>query len=204
MASPIVGSAFGPLGGDSTEVDIELRPGARVAVGSAGAQIAQPGAHSAVSRANVTLRVGAEARLTWCPEPLIVTAGAEHVATLTVEAAVGSRVLVGETIALSGGRVRSSWRIGYDDVPLYAADLDVGPGAAPGWDGPAGTGGARIVVTAVLAGGQLTPGPFHGGEVFGLAGPGVSLLWLGEDAVQARRCLRAFVSAAEESLAHHG
>lgn len=207
----VVASAFGPLGGDRTTLDVTLEPGTTLSVGSAGAQVAQPGVLDPVSRARVRLRIGAGAHLQWRPRPLVVTPGAEHRLDLDVVAAAGARVLLAETAVLAGGRYRSSWRVRYAGTPLLAADLDVGPGAPDGWDGPAGTGGARILLTALLAGAERAPegaellagaggslpagaGPLLGGEVMPLAGPGVLLSWLGDDAVTAASCLDAFVA----------
>ena len=50
-----------------------------------------------------------------------------------------------------------------------------------GWDGPAGLGGARVVVTALVVGDELPDeGPLPGGgEVMALAGPAVLISWLG-------------------------
>ncbi len=189
----VVGSAFGPLGGDTTSLELVLEPGTTLRVGSAGAQLAQPGATDPVSRASVRFRVAAGAHLHWRPEPLVVTAGAEHRIELEATVTAGARLLLAETAVLDGGRYRSSWRVSCDEIPLLAADLDVGPGAPDGWDGPAGTDGARILLTALLVGDDLVPaGPLAGGEVFQLAGPGVLLQWLGHDAIEARRCLDAF------------
>ncbi|MCW2598818.1 MAG: urease accessory protein ureD [Frankiales bacterium] len=200
----VVASAFGPLGGDTTALELVLEAGARLQVGSAGAQVAQPGVADPVSRASVRLQVGEGADLEWRPKPLVVTAGAEHRLELQVTAAAGSRLLLAETAVLSGGRYRSHWRVDYGQLPLLAADLDIGPGAPDGWDGPAGTDGARILLTALLAGEQLLrAGPLAGGEVLSLAGPGVLLQWLGDDAVEAQRCLDAFVAAASGVPAAH-
>lgn len=191
----VVASAFGPLGGDHTSLDLTLEPGAQLSVGTAGAQVAQPGALDPVSRARVRLDVATGAQLRWRPRPLVVTAGAEHRLDLDVVAAAGARVLLAETAVLAGGRFRSSWRVSYGGLPLLAADLDVGPGAPDGWDGAAGTGGAQIVLTALFAGGPLQGGgPLLGGEVMPLAGPGLLLSWLGDDAVAAGACLDAFVA----------
>ncbi|MBC7550022.1 MAG: urease accessory protein UreD [Cellulomonas sp.] len=192
----VVASAFGPLGGDLTSVDIELEDGARLDVGSAGAQVAQPGPADPVSRADVHLTVGVGAHLRWRPRPLVVTVGAEHRLTMRVTAAAGARALVAETVVLDGGRYRSSWQVTHDGVALLHADLDAGLGAAYGWDGPAGTGGARVLVTALLVGEDGPPsGPLLGGEVMPLAGPGVLLQWLGDDAVDGQGALAAFVEA---------
>ena len=72
----VVASAFGPLGGDRTRLEVVLEPAARLRVGSAGAQVAQPGAGDAVSHATVDLEVAAGAHLTCAPQPLVVTAAA--------------------------------------------------------------------------------------------------------------------------------
>lgn len=192
----VVASAFGPLGGDRTRLSIELQPGSRLDVSSAGAAVAQPGPRDPVSCADVHLTVGAGAHLRWQPRPLVVTADAEHRLTMQATAADGARALIAETVVLAGGRYRSSWRVTYAGAPLLHADLDVGPGAAYGWDGPAGTGGARVLVTALLIGeGGPPSGPLLGGEVMTLAGPGVLLQWLGDDAVQGQHALAAFTDA---------
>ena len=194
----VVASAFSPLGGDHTTLDVELEAGAQLAVGSAGAQVAQPGPTDAVSHATVRLTVAAGARLQWTPRPLVVTDGAEHRLTMLVTAEAGARVLVAETALLAGGRYRSTWRVRVGADPLLSTDLDVGPGAAWGWDGPAGTGGARVLVTALLVGeGGPPAGPLLGGEVMPLAGVGVLLQWLGADAVEGQCALAAFVSACQ-------
>lgn len=191
----LVGSAFGPLGGDRTSLRLSVEPGACLRVGSSAAQVAQPGPADPLSRASVRLDVGEGGSLVWAPEPLVVTAGAEYALDLQVTAGSGSRLLLAETAVLRGGRYRSTWRVTYDGIPLLAADLDLGAGAPVGWDGPAGTGGATILVTALLAGAVVPAGSFVGGEVLDLAGPGVLLQWLGDDAVAGRRCLEAFLRA---------
>ena len=195
----VVASAFGPLGGDRTRLEVAVEQGARLRVGSAAAQVAQPGATDAVSCAEVHLEVGAEAVLLWQPQPLVVCAGAEHRLDLRLRTVASATVVLAETAVLgrtaeAPGRYVARWRVTCDDEPLLAADLDVGPGAPCGWDGPAVTGGARVLVTA-LATGPVLPadGPLGGGEVLRLAGPGVLFSWLGHDTVDAARALRAFL-----------
>jgi urease accessory protein len=196
----VVASAFGPLGGDRTRLEVVVEPGARLRVGSAGAQVAQPGATDAVSRAEVHLEVGERAVLHWQPQPLVVSTGAEHRLDLQLRTTASATVVLAETVVLgrtaeAPGRARARWRVSCDDEPLLAADLDVGAGAPRGWDGPAVTGGARVLVTALVTGPVLpADGPLPGGgEVLRLAGPGVLLSWLGHDTVAAARALRAFL-----------
>jgi urease accessory protein len=193
----VVASAFGPLGGDRTELSVVLGDRVGLRIGSAGAQVAQPGAHDPVSTAQVRLRAGADARLTWHPEPVVVTAGAEHRQSLQVQLEAGARAVLVETVVLGTGvgppgRFRSRWRVSYDGVPLLATDLDVGVGAAAGWDGPAVVDGARVLVSVLVAGPDL-PAPdltVPGGELLCLAGPGALLTWLGHDTVAARNAVR--------------
>jgi urease accessory protein len=199
----VVASAFGPLGGDRTQLHVTVGPDARLAVGSAAAQVAQPGVRDAVSHAAVRLRVGAGADLRWQLEPLVVTAGAEHRSTVDVDADPSATVVVAETAVLGRtagrpGRYRSSWRVRCGGRPLLSCDLDVGQGAPDGWDGPAVVGGARVLVTALVTGPALPPegAQVDGGEALRLAGPGVLLTWLGHDPVAGARALASFLGTA--------
>jgi urease accessory protein len=196
----IVASAFGPLGGDRTDVQVVLGDGVILRIGSAGAQLAQPGATDPVSRAQVRLRVGAGAEVTWRPEPVVVLEGAEYRQVLDVQLGPGSHAVLVETAVLGlgggpAGRFRSRWRVSYDGVPLLAADLDVGEGAAPGWDGPAVLDGARVLVTALVAGPDLPDEDLRiaGGELLSLAGPGRLLTWQGHDTVAAGHAVHALL-----------
>lgn len=206
----VLASAFTPLGGDDTRLEVAVERGARLRVGSAAAQVAQPGVHSAVSHASVALQVEGDASLHWQPQPLVVVAGAEHRFDLTADiAGTGTAVLV-DTVVLgraggAGGRYRSRWRIVHGGEPLLTADLDVGAGAAPGWDGPAVCGGARVLVTVLVAGGPLPPEDalVDGGEVMRLAGEGVLFSWIGADTVAAGRAITSFLSLVP-SVQPHG
>ncbi|MEX2289580.1 MAG: urease accessory protein UreD [Mycobacteriales bacterium] len=197
----LVASAFGPLGGDTTRLELAVQRGARLRVGSAAAQIAQPGVHDRISRAAVDVDVGPGAHLHWQPQPTVVTAGAEHHVDLDVRVAeTGSAVLV-ETAVLgrcgeTPGRYRSRWRVTVGHEPLLSTDLDIGPGAHDGWNGPATTGGARVLVAALVVGAKphLDDGRVQGGEVLDLAGPGVLYSWLGDDTVSASRAVAVFLA----------
>ena len=196
----VVASAFGPLGGDSTRLELLVGRDAQLSVGSAAAQVAQPGVRDPVSHAEVRIVVGQGADLRWQPEPLVVTDGAEHRLALDVDVEPSSTVVLAETAVLGRtpgrpGRYRSSWRVRCAGRPLLSCDLDVGPGAPTGWDGPAVTGPARVLVTALVTGPRLPPDdvPAGGGEVLRLAGPGVLFTWLGDDPVAGARALRAFL-----------
>lgn len=200
----VVASAFGPLGGDRTVLDIAVGEGADLAVGSAAAQVAQPGVADHVSHAEVRLRAAAGAVLRWQPQPLVVTAGAEHRLTVELDVEPSATVVVAETALLGRspgrpGRYRSSWRATCGGRPLLSCDLDVGPGSPGGWDGPAVVGSARVLVTGLVTGPRLPAAGLHagGGEAMPLAGPGLLFTWLGADHVAGARALTAFLHAVE-------
>ena len=199
----VVASAFGPLGGDRTRLELVAGEGARLLVRTAAAQVAQPGVHDAVSHAEVRIDAAAGAHVRWLPEPLVVTEGAEHRSALEVDVDPSATLVVAETVVLGRtpgrpGRLRSSWRARCGGRPLLACDLDVGAGAPTGSGGPAVTGGARVLLTALVTGPNPLPSPGPtadgAGEVLPLAGPGVLLTWLGDDPVAAARALTALLA----------
>lgn len=219
----LLGSAFWPLGGDVAELQVRVEPGACLRVGSAAAQVAQPGPASALSVWTVRADVAAGGRLHWQPEPLVVTEGAVHRCEFRLDLADGAALTWVDMVVLgrSGqppGRYQSSWRVQYAGEPLLAADLDVGPGAPAGWDGPAVIGPARVLLTVLVAGPALPPalaklptthlpasepvgetpsGPAGpDGVVLALAGPGLLFSWMGSDPVLGGRALAAFLAAA--------
>jgi urease accessory protein len=116
----VVASAFGPLGGDRTSLELVVGEGAQLAVGSAAAQVAQPGVHDPVSRADVRIEVRDGADLRWLPEPLVVTSGAEHRLVLDVEVSPSATAVL--------ARDRGA---GQDDRPARPRPLVVAGGPAP-------------------------------------------------------------------------
>lgn len=199
----LLASAYGPLGGDSYELDIEALPGATLDVRTVGAQIALPGALDPLSRSTVRMSVGTDALLRWLPGPLVVGGDAVHQQDLTADVSDGGRLLLLETLVLGRrgqrpGRLSSRWRVSYAAAPLYAGDLQVGPGAPRGWDGPAVLGRSTVLVTGLVVGGALpsdwTPSGLQD-HVLRLAGPGCLLQWCGTDAVLATTVARSFLQA---------
>jgi len=154
----IVGGAGGPLGGDELTLDIDVRAGADLVVRSAAATLAQPSPTGTPSMLRATLRVGAGARLVWCPEPLVSVRGSHHVIDTQVELDADAELVLVEEVVLGrsgedSGRVSTRLRMRRDGVPLVAHDLDVG-GGAPEWDSPAVLGGARAMRTEL----RVAPG----------------------------------------------
>ncbi|GLY14487.1 urease accessory protein UreD [Kineosporia rhizophila] len=80
----LVGTAAGPLGGDRAVVDVQVGPGARLSVRSAGATIIQPGRMRPDSVMELNLRVDDGGWLDLAPEPTVVCHGAQHESRTTV------------------------------------------------------------------------------------------------------------------------
>jgi urease accessory protein len=160
----LVGTAGGPTGVDEVAVDIDVLDDGDLTVRSAAATVVYAGAGTTHT---VTVTVGPGARIVWAPEPVIVTAGADHHqhAALTVDAAASidwtDVVLLGRhgegpgradlrLDATVGGRI------------LLRHQLVVGPGA-PGWDGPAVVGPYRAIGVRLVAGPAWASDPPPGG-----------------------------------------
>jgi urease accessory protein len=80
----LVGGAAGPLAGDETRLCIRVGAGAHLRVRSVAATVALPGAGTAPSTSQTSVRVGAGAVLDWAPEPLVLAAGSHHRAAVAV------------------------------------------------------------------------------------------------------------------------
>lgn len=193
----LVHAAGGPLGGDDLALDLEVGPGAEVAVRSAGATLVQPAAGAAAgtpARWAVIGRVGTGGRLDWAPEPTVVSDGAVLESSVRVELAAGAAAVVREVVVLGrhgqrGGRCTGGLSVVVDGVPLLAHTTVV-DGADPALRGPAGTAGARAVGTLLCAGAAV-PGTGAGESAdvrwawTPLEGPGAVLLAVGTPAAVA-------------------
>ena len=166
-----VSTAAGPIGGDDLTVALDVDDGADVTITSTGAALALPGPHGERSRLAIEAAVGASASLTWRPEPTIVAAGADHEAVTRLRAAPGSSVTWVDELVLgrhgeAPGRCRSRLAVDVGTTPALRTGLDVG---APGWDGPAGLGGARYVAQVLVLAASGAPAldrpPRHDGAV---------------------------------------
>lgn len=192
----LVGGAAGPLRGDDLRLDIEVGPGARLAVRSVAAQLALPGRPGApASRLEIRASVAAGATLRWLPEPLIAAAGCDHLAVTHVEVAAGGTLLWRDDLVCGrhdepSGDVRTDLTIRYAGSTLYRHQLTVGP-RGPGWSGAAVLGGGRAIGSLVLAGPDLPGAALLGGEaaLMPLAGPGMLASAVGLDIRQVRAAL---------------
>jgi urease accessory protein len=90
--------------------------------------------------------------LRWQPDPIIVTERARHMASTVIDVADGGAVLADELLMLGRlderpGAMRTSLELRRDGAPVALTGVDTG---LPGWDGPGGTDGAKVVGTRVV------------------------------------------------------
>ncbi len=146
----VVGAMSAPLGGDRLRIEAEVRSGARLTVGASAATVSLPGAGGEPATYDVRLTVGPGAELRWLPEPVIAARGSDLLMTTRVDLAAGARLLLREEQILGrhgepSGRIVARTVVRYDGRTLLEQELSFGPGASPGWDGPAVLGGRRAV-----------------------------------------------------------
>jgi urease accessory protein len=194
----LVGGAAGPLGGDDLLVEVEVGAGAQLRMHTVAATIVLSG--RSPSRTTVRACVAAGGRLDWLPEPVVATAGCDHVARARVELAPGAvltwrdELVCGRTGEEPGDLVQAT-EVRLDGRPLSHQELRVGP-SAPGWAGPAVLSGHRAAGTVLLVGvpaPQAASVPIDGarGALLALAGPAVLASATAVDAYRLRRTLTA-------------
>lgn len=202
----VVGGAAGPIGGDSLDLRIEVRDGAVLVVRTAAAAVALPGLDGLESVLTVTATVGAGARLVYLPEPVVVTAGSRHATDIRITLAEGASLLLRDELILgrhgeSGGCARTGLRVDYAGRALLRQSLEIS-GTDAASLGPAILAGHRGVGSLLMAGPsvaaagpsdepELASGATPAVAVMRLAGPGVLVTALADDAVTLRRRLGA-------------
>ncbi len=204
----LVGGAAGPLGGDSLALRITVGAGAFLRVRTAAAAIALPGLDGLESVLRVSVTVADGGRLEYLPEPVVVTAGARHATLVSVALADGASLVLRDEIVLgrhgeAGGSARTVLQVSYAGSPLLRQSLSVA-GTDPVSLGPAVLSGHRAVGNLLLAGPPSgtpasTTGPAGSSAapqadgptvaVMPLAGPGVLVTALANDAVTLRKRL---------------
>lgn len=193
----LVGGAAGPIGGDLLSLRIHVLAGAFLRVRSAAASIALPGLDGLESVLTVTAAVGAGACLEYLPEPVVVSAGARHATILRVRLAEGASLLLRDELLLgrhgeAGGAARSVLRVDYAGRPLLRQALEVSGTDAVSL-GPAVLAGHRAVGNLLRAGPAMPTDDAAYADatvaVMPLAGPGVLVTALADDAVTLRRRL---------------
>jgi urease accessory protein len=206
----LVGGAAGPIGGDRLALRITVRAGAFLRLRSAAASIALPGLDGLESVLSVSVTIEAGGRLEYLPEPVVVSAGARHATLVSATLAAGASLLLRDELLLgrhgeAGGTARSVLRADYAGRPLLRHAVEVS-GADPVSRGPALLAGHRgygallragdADVAAGAGGTQagMSPASERGtGQpvvaVMPLAGPGVLVTALADDAVTLRQRL---------------
>lgn len=209
----LVGAMSGPHGGDHFTLRADVGAGARLRVGSAAATLALPGQHGGQARQDVRITVAAGGELHWLPEPLVSVAGSELAVHTRVDLEPGAWLVLREELVLGrtgeeSGRLTSRLTVCVDGRPVLDQELDCGPGARGGWDGPAVLGGHRAVGQLAIcdpefAAKPVAPGvPAKGLAVLPLTGPAVLVSAVAPDALRLRRLLdRAPASFAPASPA---
>jgi urease accessory protein len=193
----LVGGSAGPIGGDTLELRIEVRDGAMLRLRTAAAAVALPGPDGLESVLTVTATVGPGARLEYLPEPVVVAARARHATIIEVTLAEGASLLLRDELILGrhgepGGASRASLRADYAGRPLLRQSLEVS-GTDPASLGPAVLAGHRAAGTLLHVGPAIRPGvsvrPDPDVAVMPLAGPGILVTALANDAVTLRKRL---------------
>ncbi|KAF4410483.1 urease accessory protein UreD [Streptomyces lycii] len=209
----LVGAMSVPLNGDRLRLDAEAGDGAALEVRSAAATVALPGRYDAPAAYDVHLTAGRGAGLRWLPEPVISVAGSVLRLTTRVDADPSARVVLREEQVLGRagegpGRLTARLTVRVGGRPLLDQETDYGPGASPGWDGPAVLGGHRAAGQLLLLGPERAgrPGtvllfgsddPGEGQAVLTpLAGSGALVTAVAPDALRLRRLLDAAAEAA--------
>jgi len=219
----LVGGAAGPIGGDQLTLRISVGPGASLRVRTAAASIALPGPGGLESALRVMIDVAAGARLEYLPEPLVVSAGARHATIIRATVADGGSLIVRDEFLLgrhgeTGGACRTELQVSYAGRPLLRQSLEVS-GTDQADRGPAVLAGHRAAGTLLQVGPELTERPAdlvspvddkaaadkpgaHPPSVAAmpLAGPGILITALADDAVTLRRNLSATPSTRTRAL----
>jgi len=149
----IVGSAATPVGEDDIALDLAVGEGVHAVVRSVAATLVYAG-RGAGTRLTTRLQVGSGASLLWQPEPVIVTARARHRSVLVADVAVDGSLLADEVVVL--GRSEEAAGAFASETDLRAAGASVCLTAfdttVPGWSGPGGTDGAKVIGTRLALG----------------------------------------------------
>jgi urease accessory protein len=190
----LIGAAAGPLGGDELGLDLEVGPGARLAIRSAATTLTLPG--DGESRFTVRARVGEGGHLDFAPEPTVAAAGCHHRAISDITLAEGATLRWYEELILGRhrerpGRHTSRIDVTLDGLPLLRHELRLDDASIYG--SRAVLGEAKAAGSVVLVGPDLVEEPVteEGLVVMPLAGPGVLVSAVAGDSAALRRRLDA-------------
>jgi urease accessory protein len=128
----MVSAAVTPLGGDTIEITVVVKPGAALRLHSVAASIVLPGESSAESSALWDIDVHGD--LVIDPEPTVVAADARHRSTMRMHIGTDARVRVRERIQIGrSGEREGFWtgglRVDLGERPLLRHRLELGQGS---------------------------------------------------------------------------
>jgi urease accessory protein len=168
----LVQTIAGPLAGDRFVLEVELGSGAALELTTNAATLAFPAATPAFHK--FCCEVGAGARLAWLPQPLVLAAGCDLVASVDLELAAGAAAVTREIVVLGrhgeqAGSYQARLRCDVEGAPLLrdAVKIDHDGIAAESF---AVLAGARTFGSLALLG-LRTEEPADRDEL-ALAGPG--------------------------------
>lgn len=146
-----VGSAATPVGDDDITIDLHVGEGVDATVRSVAAMVVYA-ARGEGTTLTTRLHVAVGASLVWQPEPVIVTARARHRSFLVADVDAGGTLVVDDLVVLGrsdeeAGAFRSTTEVRREGIPLSLTSFDT---ATPGWSGPGGTAGAKVIGTRLL------------------------------------------------------
>lgn len=197
----LVSSAATPLGGDETDLSVQVGPGARLCLRGTAATLALPGQRRGPSRVRVRVQVAEGGSVDYLPQATVVTAGADHRAQLSVDLAADSRARCREVLVLGrwqekAGRLIASTHAIRDGTPLLRQEIDLGEALLR--SSSSALAGARVLATEFVATEQNPPraasGPWW--SLSPLAAGGALASTLAPDAATAEHRL-------SEALSHH-
>jgi urease accessory protein len=182
----LVQTIAGPLSGDRATIEVDVGPDAALELVGNGATVALPCEEPA--RHELRFRLHPGARLAWLPDPVILSAGCNLVASLELELAAGAAAVTREIVVLgrhgeAPGRYRSSLRCELEARALLHDAVEVDDGAV-GASSPAVLSGARVFAALALLG--IAPPERFDPDELALAGPGRVLRALAQDTASLR------------------
>jgi urease accessory protein len=154
----MINSAGGVVGGDGAIYDFEIAANAEATLTTQSAEKIYR-SDGATARVDISLRVGAGAKLDWIPQETILFDQARLSRRLSVDLAVDSRFLLVESLVFgrlamgeqaAKGFFRDSWRIRRDGKLVFAEEMRIGPEISATLDRPACGAGARACATLLM------------------------------------------------------
>jgi urease accessory protein len=196
----LVQTAGGPLGGDAVTIDVDVGPGAALALRTIAATVVLPGAGPATQAIRITL--APRARLLYHAEPVIVSASADYRSALRIDLGAGAAALVRETVVRGrygerGGAIDMRLRCDHDGRPLLRDAVRIDGATDPAADTAAVLNGARAYGSLALLGSGAAP---TDPDACPLAGPGIVLRAVASDAATLEARLDAVMATWQSAL----